>query len=281
MKNKTILKDSLLIVFGSFLAAAAVFFFLLPSGLSVGSVAGVSIILETFLPLSVSTISLLLNIILLTLGVLLVGKSFGAKTIIATLLYSVFFSALENLLPPQSSITGQPFVDLICYIFVLGFSQAVLFGCGSSTGGLDIVAKILNKFTHMELGKAVSGCGLIAAACSIFAFTPDVVVLSLLGTYLNGIVVDHFIFGLNPRKRVCILSEKEAAITSFILNDLHSGASIYEAIGAYTGQVQREIVVIVDQNEYRQLMDFLHKTDPTAFVTVYPVNEVFYRKKIF
>lgn len=281
MKNKTILKDSLLIVFGSFLAAAAVFFFLLPSGLSVGSVAGVSIILETFLPLSVSTISLLLNIILLTLGVLLVGKSFGAKTIIATLLYSVFFSALENLLPPQSSITGQPFVDLICYIFVLGFSQAVLFGCGSSTGGLDIVAKILNKFTHVELGKAVSGCGLIAAACSIFAFTPDVVVLSLLGTYLNGIVVDHFIFGLNPRKRVCILSEKEAAITSFILNDLHSGASIYEAIGAYTGQVQREIVVIVDQNEYRQLMDFLHKTDPTAFVTVYPVNEVFYRKKIF
>ena len=129
------------------------------------------------------------------------------------------------------------------------------------------------------MGKAISSCGLIAAACSVFAFTPDVVVLSLLGTYLNGIVVDHFIFGLNPRKRVCILSEKEAEITKFILEDLHSGASIYEAIGAYTGQIQREIVVIVDKNEYRHLMDFLHKTDPAAFVTIYPVNEVLYRKK--
>ena len=279
MKARTLIKDSLLIIFGSFLAACSVFFFLLPSGLSVGSIAGVSIILETFLPLSVSTISLILNIILIILGVLLVGREFGGKTIAATLLYSVFLSLLENLLPPLESITGQAFVDLICYIFVLGFSQAVLFGCGSSTGGLDIIAKILNKFTHVELGKAISSCGLIAAACSVFAFTPDVVVLSLLGTYLNGIVVDHFIFGLNPRKRVCILSEKEAEITSFILNDLHSGASIYEAIGAYTGQVQREIVTIVDKNEYRQLMDFLHSTDPAAFVTIYPVNEVLYRKK--
>ena len=279
MKIKDLLKDAVLIVFGSFLAAGSVYFFLLPSGLSIGSVAGVSIILEKFLPLSVSTISLLLNIILLTLGVLLVGREFGTKTIIATLLYSVFFSLMETLLPPLDSVTGQPFVDLICYIFVLGFSQAMLFGCGSSTGGLDIVAKILNKFTHVELGKAISGCGLAAAASSVFAFTPDVVVLSLLGTYLNGIVVDHFIFGLNPRKRVCILSEKEADITRFILEDLHSGAYIYEAIGAYTGQVQREIVVIVDKNEYRQLMDFLHKTDPAAFVTIYPVNEVLYRKK--
>ena len=279
MKAQTLLKDSLLITIGSLISACAVYFFLLPSGLSVGSIAGVSIILGAFLPLSVSTISLILNIILLTLGVLLVGKEFGGKTIAATLLYSVFFSLMENLLPPMESITSQPFVDLICYIFMLGFSQAMLFGCGSSTGGIDIIAKILNKYTHVELGKAISSCGLIAAACSVFAFTPDVVVLSLLGTYLNGIVVDHFIFGLNPRKRVCILSEKEAEITKFILKDLHSGASIYEAIGAYTGQIQREIVVIVDKNEYRQLMDFLHKTDPVAFVTIYPVNEVLYRKK--
>ena len=132
---------------------------------------------------------------------------------------------------------------------------------------------------HFDIGKAVSIGGLCLAMTSIFVFEMDIVFISLLTTYLNGIVVDHFIFDLNPRRRVCILSQKEEQITKFILDDLHSGASIYQPIGAYSGQTQREIITIVDKTEYRKLMDYIKKTDPVAFITVYPVHEVFYRAK--
>lgn len=280
MKTKKAVKDALSILLGSAIAACAVFFFLIPSNLTVGSVSGVAIVLNTFLPLSVSTITLILNVLLLILGALLIGPEFSGKTVITTLLFSGMLSALEFFLPNMQSLTGDSLIDMLCYIFVLGLGQGLLFNCGASTGGMDIIAKLLNKFLHIELGKAISVGGLCLALTSAFAFDPKIVILSLLGTYLNGIVVDHFIFDLNPRRRVCILSKEEDKICRFILDDLHSGASIYQAIGAYSGQTQREIITIVDKGEYRLLMDFLGKTDPNAFVTVYPVHEVFYRSKV-
>ena len=279
MKPQKLLKDGLSMVVGAALATCAVFFFLMPSSLAVGSVTGVSIILNTFIPLSISTITFILNVILLILGALLIGAEFSGKTVITTLMYSGMLSVLEHFMPNLESLTGDSLVDALCYIFVLGLAQAVLFSSGASTGGIDIIAKILSKYMHFDIGKAVSIGGLALAMTSVFAFELDIVVISLLTTYLNGIVVDHFIFDLNPRRRVCILSQKEDLICRFILDDLHSGASIYQPIGAYTGQVQREIITIVDKIEYRRLMDFVHKTDPNAFITVYPVHEVFYRSK--
>ena len=279
MKPQKLLKDGLSMVVGAALATCAVFFFLMPSSLAVGSVTGVSIILNTFIPLSISTITFILNVILLILGALLIGAEFSGKTVITTLMYSGMLSVCEYFMPNLESLTGDPLVDALCYIFVLGLAQAVLFSSGASTGGIDIIAKILSKYMHFDIGKAVSIGGLALAMTSVFAFELDIVVISLLTTYLNGIVVDHFIFDLNPRRRVCILSQKEDLICRFILDDLHSGASIYQPIGAYTGQVQREIITIVDKIEYRRLMDFVHKTDPNAFITVYPVHEVFYRSK--
>lgn len=279
MQPKKLLKDSLSMVVGAALATCAVFFFLMPSSLAVGSVTGISIVLNTFIPLSISTITFILNVILLILGALLIGAEFSGKTVITTLLYSGFLSVLEHFMPNLESLTGDPLVDALCYIFILGLAQAVLFSSGASTGGIDIIAKILSKYLHFDIGKAVSIGGLCLALLSVFAFELDIVVLSLLTTYLNGLVVDHFIFDLHPRRRVCILSQKEDIICRFILDDLHSGASIYQAIGAYSGQAQREIITIVDKNEYRRLMDFVHKTDPAAFITVYPVHEVFYRSK--
>ena len=279
MNPKKLIKDGLSMLVGSALATCAVFFFLMPSSLTVGSVTGVSIILNTFIPLSISTITFILNVILLILGALLIGAEFSGKTVITTLLYSGMLSVCEYFMPNLESLTGDPLIDALCYIFVLGLAQAVLFSSGASTGGIDIIAKILSKYLHFDIGKAVSVGGLCLASTSIFAFELDIVVLSLLTTYLNGIVVDHFIFDLNPRRRVCILSQKEDILCRFILDDLHSGASIYQAIGAYTGQAQREIITIVDKLEYRRLMDFVRKTDPNAFITVYPVHEVFYRSK--
>ncbi|MBQ2667003.1 MAG: YitT family protein [Clostridia bacterium] len=279
MKPQKLIRDGISIVLGSALAACAVYFFLIPNDLAVGSVSGISIVLNTFIPLRVTTISLILNVILLLLGAVFIGAGFSGKTVLTTLLYSGMLSGLEFLFPNLEPLTSSPLLDMLCYIFILGLAQAILFSSDASTGGIDIIAKILNKFLHIEIGKAVSTGGLCLALASVFAFDTETVVISLLGTYLNGIVVDHFIFDLNPRRRVCILSEKQQEICRFILEDLHSGASIYEAVGAYTGETHEEIITIVDKNEYRRLMDFIRKTDPDAFLTVYSVHEVHYKAK--
>jgi uncharacterized membrane-anchored protein YitT (DUF2179 family) len=177
---------------------------------------------------------------------------------------------------------GDQFVDMICYLFVIAIGQAILFKANASSGGLDIVGKIINKFFRIELGQAISIAGICVALMS--AMIPgarvDSVVLSLLGTYLSGIILDHFIFGFNIKKRVCILSKKEDEIKEFILHQLHSGATIYEAIGAYDNAKRREIIAIVDKNEYSKLMNFIAKADPDAFLTVYNVNEVIYKPKM-
>lgn len=280
MKIKQFIKDIPAMLLGTLIAAVAVYFFLIPSGLAIGSVSGFAIVLNRFIPLSVSTLTFVINLILIALGLVFLGKEFGGKTIFCTLSFSVMLSVFEWALPDQQSLTGETLADMICYIFVVGLAQAIIFNKGGSTGGMDIIAKILNKYLRIDLGKALSIGGMVMAGTAVFAFDLKTVILSLLGTYLNGMVVDHFIFGLNPRKRVCILSQKEEEITRFILDTLHSGASIYEAFGAYTGQKQREIITIVDKNEYRQLMDFIGRCDPAAFITVYPVNEVLYRPKV-
>lgn len=157
--------------------------------------------------------------------------------------------------------------------------QSILFDRSASLGGLDIVAKIMNKLLHMEVGKAVSAAGLCVAVSSFLVTDTKTAIISVLGTYLNGIVVDHFIFGINPKKRVCIISEKEPEILDYILHTLCSGASICETIGAYSNKSFREIITIVDKQEYRALMTYLEKADPNAFVTIYSVHEVHYRPK--
>ena len=170
-------------------------------------------------------------------------------------------------------------MDTVCYIFVVSVGLALLFWMNASSGGLDIVAKLLNKYFHMELGKAMALPGMCVALSSVFFSDKKLVVLGILGTYLNGIVLDHFIFGLNLKKRVCIISEKEEEIRQFILHTLHSGATIYQGFGAFDNEPKTEIITIVDKNEYAQLMPYILKTDPKAFVTVYAVNEIIYRPK--
>jgi len=170
-------------------------------------------------------------------------------------------------------------LDVVCYILVVGVGLAILFSRNASSGGLDIVAKLLNKYLRMELGQAMSVSGMLVALSSALCYDKKIVVISVLGTYFGGLVVDHFIFGMNIKRRVCILSPKMDEILDFILHDLHSGASLYDLIGAYDKTVRREIITIVDKNEYRRLMDFIRKTDPKAFVTVYSVNEICYQPK--
>ena len=279
MKKSDFMKEFIVITFATLIVSAAVFFFLIPSQVSVGSISGLAMILGNIIPLHISIITFILNGLLLIIGFLLIGKEFGAKTVYTSLLLPLFLRIFEIWFPDFSSINGDPFLDMVCYIFVVSIGLAILFRENASSGGLDIVAKLLNKYFRMDMGKAMALPGMCVALSSILFYDKKLVVLSLLGTYLNGLVLDHFIFGLNLKKRVCIISEKEAEIRSFILNRLHSGATIYEGRGAYDGQPKTEIITIVDKNEYALLMSYLLKTDPSAFVTVYTVSEVIYRSK--
>ena len=279
MKTKESIKEFLLITAGTAIVAAAVFFFLIPSHVPVGSISGLAIVLGNFIPMKISVITFVLNMVLLVLGFLFIGREFGAKTVYTSLLLPVFLGVLEILFPDNLSMTGDPFLDTLCYIFLVSVGLAVLFNQNASSGGLDIVAKFLNKYLRMELGKAMSLAGMCVALSAVLAYDSKTVVLSILGTYINGLVLDHFIFGFNIKKRVCIISKKEEEIRDFILHNLKSGATIYEAIGAYDNQPRREIITIVDKTEYALLMNYVLKTDRDAFVTVYTVNEIIYRPK--
>ncbi len=279
MINKKNVKEWFTITVGTIIVAMAVYFFMMPSHLTVGSAAALAMVLSNYIPLDVSVITMAMNIGLLIIGFLLIGPEFGAKTVYCAILLPSVLWIFERILPDFQSITQDPVLDVICYILVVGVGLSILFSCNASSGGLDIVAKLMNKYLRMDLGQAMSVSGMLVALSSAICYDKKTVVISVLGTYFGGLVVDHFIFGLNIKRKVCILSPKVDEILDFILYDLHSGASMYDLIGAYDKKVKREIVTIVDKNEYRRLMDFVKKTDPKAFMTVYSVNEVNYQPK--
>jgi uncharacterized membrane-anchored protein YitT (DUF2179 family) len=279
MVNKQTIKEFLTITFGTLIVSSAVFFFMLPSHVTVGSGTALAMVLSNFIPLPVSAITLALNVVLLIVGFLLIGPEFGGKTVYCAILMPAFLRMFELLFPDFQSISQDPFLDVLCYILVVGVGLAMLFSCNASSGGLDIVAKLMNKYLRMDLGQAMSISGMLVALSSAICYDKKTVVISVLGTYLGGLVVDHFIFGMNIKRRVCIISPKIDEIVQYILHDLHSGATLNEIIGAYDNTRKREIITIVDKQEYKKLMDYVKKTDPKAFITVYSVNEVRYQPK--
>lgn len=279
MGFKRTIRDYLIITFGTLVVAIAVYFFMLPSQVSVGSASALGMILSNFISLPVSVLTFLLNALLLIIGFLLLGPEFGIKTIYCSILLPVFMGIFEILFPNFQSITQDPVLDVLCYILVVGVGLSIVFSCNASSGGLDIVAKLMHRYLRMDLGQAMSVSGLMVALSSAFCYDAKTVVLSVLGTYFGGLLVDHFVFGLNLKRRVCILSPKVDEILHFILYELHSGATTYEGTGAYDGKPHREIIAIVDNQEYRRLMSYLKTADPKAFVTVYSVREINYQPK--
>lgn len=284
MKKKidyiSIAKETLILTVTMAIIAASVYFFLVPSHTSVSSISGLGIVLSNFIPLPLSAITMIMNIILLIIGFFTCGKEFGIKTVYTSIMLPVFIGFFEKLYPDFQSMTGSQELDVICYILVVSIGMSILFNRNASSGGLDIVAKIMNKYLHMELGKAISLSGMCVALSAALVYDKKTVVLSVLGTYFNGIVLDHFIFNHNIKRRVCIITQKEDALRRFIIEDLHSGATIYESIGAYNMQKRREIITIVDKSEYQKLMNFINHEDPKAFVTVYTVSDMRYQPKV-
>lgn len=259
--------------------AAAVYFFLVPSHASVSSISGLGIVLANFVPLPLSAITMILNVVLLVIGFLTCGREFGAKTVYTSILLPAFIGLFERLFPNLGSLTDSQELDVLCYILVVSVGLSILFNRNASSVGLDIVAKIMNKYLHMDLGKAMSLSGMCVALSAALVYDKKTVVLSVLGTYFNGIVLDHFIFDNNIKRRVCIITGKEEELRRFIIEDLHSGATVYESYGAYNMQKRREIITIVDKAEYQKLMSYMNREDPQAFITVYTVSDMRYQPK--
>lgn len=275
-----ILKETGILTVAVAIIAAAVYFFLVPSHASVSSISGLGIVLSNFIPLPLSVITMILNVVLLLIGFATCGKEFGVKTVYTSVMLPVFLGLFEMLFPNFGSMTDSQELDVLCYILVVSVGLSILFNRNASSGGLDIVAKIMNKYLHMELGKAMSLSGMCVALSAALVYDKKTVVLSILGTYFNGIILDHFIFDNNIKRRVCIITKKEEELRQFITRDLHSGATIYEATGAYNFEKHNEIITIVDKSEYQKLMKFINKLDPKAFVTVYNVSSMKYQPKM-
>ena len=228
--------------------AAAVYFFLVPSHASVSSISGLGIVVSNFIPLPLSAITMILNVVLLVIGFLTCGKEFGAKTVYTSIMLPLFLGMFELLFPDFTSLTDSQELDVLCYILVVSIGLSILFNRNASSGGLDIVAKIMNKYLHMDLGKAMSLSGMCVALSAALVYDKKTVVLSILGTYFN---------------------------------ELHSGATVYEAIGAYNLEKHNEIITIVDKSEYQKLMNFINREDPKAFITVYTVSDMRYQPKVW
>ena len=274
-----IMKETGILTVAVAIIAAAVYFFLVPSHASVSSISGLGIVLSNFIPLPLSVITMILNVVLLLIGFVTCGKEFGVKTVYTSVMLPVFLGLFEMLFPNFGSMTDSQELDVLCYILVVSVGLSILFNRNASSGGLDIVAKIMNKYLHMELGRAMSLSGMCVALSAALVYDKKTVVLSILGTYFNGIILDHFIFDNNIKRRVCIITKKEEELRQFITRDLHSGATIYEATGAYNFEKHNEIITIVDKSEYQKLMKFINELDPKAFITVYNVSSMKYQPK--
>ena len=276
---KSIIKETSILTVAVAIISAAVYFFLVPSHASVSSISGLGIVLSNFIPLPLSAITMILNVVLLIIGFFTCGREFGVKTVYTSVMLPLFLGVFERIFPDFGSMTNSQELDVLCYILVVSVGLSILFNRNASSGGLDIVAKIMNKYLHMDLGKAMSLSGMCVALSAALVYDKKTVVLSVLGTYFNGLVLDHFIFNHNVKRRVCIITKKEEELRQFIIHDLHSGATIYESIGAYNMEKRNEIITIVDKGEYQKLMNYMNREDPKAFITVYTVSDMRYQPK--
>lgn len=275
----SLIRETVILTAAVAIIAAAVYFFLLPSHASVSSISGLGIVLSNFIPLPLSAITMILNVVLLIIGFFTCGREFGAKTVYTSVMLPLFLGLFEKTFPDIGSLTDSQELDVLCYILVVSIGLSILFNRNASSGGQDIVAKIMNKYLHMDLGRAMSLSGMCVALSAALVYDKKTVVLSILGTYFNGIILDYFIFSHNVKRRVCIITKKEEALRRFIVEDLHSGATIYEAIGAYNMEKHNEIITIVDKSEYQKLMNYISREDPLAFITIYNVSDMRYQPK--
>jgi uncharacterized membrane-anchored protein YitT (DUF2179 family) len=280
--------ELIIMTLGMMVTAAAVYYFLVPSKLIIGTISGLSIVLSNIFThgQGLGIWIMCINIVLLVLAFLLIGQEFGFKTVYTALILGPltdFWAAVfpwENIANPNPvtgtpSVMGDPWLDLCCFVLLLSAAQALMFSINASTGGLDILAKIVNKFLHFDIGASVSVAGAVIC-CTAFAINPfRMVIIGLIGTWINGLVVDYFTATLNNKKRVCIVSKDYDRLRQYIINDLQRGCTMYEVIGGYSGEKSIELEALLNKDEFSKLMNYINKNEISAFTTAGNVSEVY------
>lgn len=287
LKTGKFWKELFIMTLGMFVAAAGVYYFLVPSKLVVGSISGLSIVIGTIfqnmgIAVKVSTVVLIINAVLLVLAFFLIGKEFGAKTVYTALILGPLMDVWELICPytrllaeGQTSVMGDLWFDLVAFVLILSASQAIMFSINASTGGLDILAKIVNKYLHFDIGVSVTIAGVIIC-CTAFAINPfRMVVIGLIGTWLNGIIVDYFMASISRRKRVCIISDETDRIRKYIVEEVKRGCSLYEVTGGYSGSKRMEIQSLLTKDEFSDVMKYVKDNKIDAFITAGNVSEVY------
>ena len=280
-------KELFLMTAGMMIAAGAVYYFMIPSNLVLGSITGLSIVISNLfglagLTVKVSVVVTVINAVLLLMAWILIGKEFGAKTVYTALILGPLLELWEKIYPYENliepgltSVMGDPLLDLVCFVLLVSMSQTILFSINASTGGLDILAKIVNKYLHLDIGVSVTVAGAIIC-CTAFAINPfRLVVTGLVGTWMNGLALDYFMTSLNKRKRVCIISKDHEKIRSYIIDRLHRGCSLYEVRGGYSGEQNIEVQALLTQDEFANLMNYIRNEKIQAFTTAGNVSEIY------
>lgn len=265
---------NLKIIIGTLIIAASIHFFMVPNHIVAGSITGLAMVLVKFIPIPVSAMTFILNMICLVIAFLFIGREFGMKIIFISVLLPALMSVFEVLFPDTASPTGELALDAVCFVMTVSLGQAILFQANAASGGLDIIAKVMNKYLHMDLGEALIVSGMVTVLSSLFAYDLQTVVIGGLVTYFCGVVLDGYIDSFASKKRVCIISDHYEKIQQFIMYKLNRGVTLYSARGGYDGKERQELVVIMTKKEYGKLMDFIAEEDPKAFVTISDVNRV-------
>lgn len=272
---KTKIRNFLLLTLGAFMDAAGFYFFLAPNEIAAGGITGLSLVLNTFFPqLPLGVIVLIFSIILLTIGFLLVGAAFGVKTIYCSILIPLLIWAFEYFIPLNAPLTNDTLIQLFFGVFISGIGLAILFNQNASSGGTDILARILHKFYRIDIGKGLLMIDFLITIFATTVFGLEKGMYALLGVILYGFVIDYAIEGLTISKNVTIITTEPELVKKFIVEELDRGATVYTAKGAFTNEDKEVIVTIVKRLEFIKLRNYIHEIDKTAFISVQDTHEV-------
>lgn len=281
-------KEFIIMTVGMAITSMAVYYFLVPSKLIIGTTSGLAIVISAALEavginVKVSVTVTVINVLLLLLSFVLVGGEFGVKTVYATIVLGPMMDLCDALYPytnfltepGQISVMGDPWFDLCCFVLLLSASQALLFNINASTGGLDIAAKIVSKYTHMDIGTAVSVSGGVICLTAFAINSFQMVVIGLIGTWLNGVVIDYFTASINRRKIVHIVSHDYEKIQNYIIKELVRGCTLHPATGGFSNEESIQVDAILNSSEFSELMAFIKKNEINAFIYANNVSEVY------
>ena len=272
MKSK--LKNFSLLTISTLIMAVGIYFFKFANNFTFGGITGIAVLVAKFLPLSASDFSFVANILLLVIGWIILGQSFAAKTAYSTILLSVSLSFLERVYPMSHPLTNEPLLELIFAILLPALGSAILFNIGASSGGTDVIAMILKKYTSVDIGKGLMVSDLIFTLAGFLVFNVKTGLYSLLGLIMRSALIDNFIESFNRSKYFHAVTSNATCICDFIQNDLGRGATIVNATGAFTGDDKYIILTVLSPSQAVKLRNFIKEHDPKAFLLISNTSEI-------